>query len=123
VTHVLSDIPGVTGLQSIRAIVQGERDPHTLAAYRKEHCATSEADMANAFTGNDRPEHLCALTQARALYDCSHQQLAACDQEIAQQYAAFTPQVDLTDHPLPPRKRRRNTPQGHAPTCDVRRDL
>jgi len=31
VTHVLSDIPGVTGLQSIRAIVQGERDPHTRA--------------------------------------------------------------------------------------------
>lgn len=120
---VISDITGVTGLQIIRAIVQGEHDPHTLAAYRNAHGATSEEDMAKALTGNYRPEHLFALKQALELYDCSNQPLAACDHEIAQKYAAFTPQVDLTAQPLPPRKRRRNTPQGHAPTFDVRSDL
>jgi hypothetical protein len=79
--------------------------------------------MANAFTGNYRPEHLVALQQALALDDFYHQQLTACDQEIAPKDAAFTPQVDLTDHPLPPRKRRRNQPQGNEPTFDWRRDL
>jgi hypothetical protein len=47
-TNVISDITGVTGLQIIRAMVPGERDPHTLAAYRNEPCATSEEDMAHA---------------------------------------------------------------------------
>ena len=98
-TNVISDITGVTGLQILRAMVQGEHDPHTLAAYRNAHGATSEEDMANAFTGNYRPEHLFALTQALELYDFYTQQLTAWDQEIAQTYAAFTPQVDLTETP------------------------
>jgi hypothetical protein len=98
-TNVISDITGVTGLQIIRAMVRGERDPHTLAAYRNEHCATSEEDMAKAFTGNDRPEQLFVLTQALELYDFYNQQITACDQEIEQTYAAFTPQVDLTETP------------------------
>jgi len=122
-TNVISDITGVTGLQILRAIVRGEHDPHTLAAYRNAHGAKSEEDIAKAFTGNDRPAPLCALTQALELYDFYNQQLTACDQEIAQKYAAFTPQVDLTAQPLPPPKRRRNTPQGNEPTFDVRSDL
>ena len=55
VTNVISDITGVTGLQIIRAMVQGERDPHTLAAYRNEHCAKSEEDIAKALTGQLPP--------------------------------------------------------------------
>ena len=122
-TNVISDITGVTGLQIIRAIVRGERAPYTLAAYRHEHCAKSEEDIANALTGNYRPEHLFALTQALELYDFYHQQITACDQEIAPKYAAFKPPVDLTAQPLPPRKRRRHKPQGNEPTFDLRRDL
>jgi len=34
-TTVLSDITGVTGMQIIRAIIGGERDPHVLASYRQ----------------------------------------------------------------------------------------
>lgn len=36
--HVVSDITGVTGMQIIRAIVGGERDPETLAAKRDVRC-------------------------------------------------------------------------------------
>ena len=68
-TNVISDITGVTGLQIIRAMVQGERDSHMLAAYRNAPCAQSEEDMSNAFTGHYRPEHLFALKQALALHD------------------------------------------------------
>ena len=98
--QVISDITGVTGRQIIRAMVRGERDPHLLAAYRNEHCAKSEEDMATALTGNYRPEQLFALTQALALYDFYHQQITACDHEMAQKYAAFQPQIDLTEHAL-----------------------
>jgi len=122
-TNVISDITGVTGLQIIRAIIHGERDPHTLAAYRNEHCAKSEEDIAKAFTGNYRPEHLFALKQALELYDFYNQQITACDQEIEQKYAAFKPQVDLTETPLPSRKQRRNKPKGNEPAFDLRRDL
>ena len=97
--QVISDITGVTGLQIIRARVRGECDPHLLAAYRNEHCATSADDMATALTGNYRPEQLFALTQALALYDFYNQQITACDHEIAQKYAAFTPQIDRTEPP------------------------
>ena len=47
-TTVISDITGVTGLQIIRAMVQGARDPHTRAAYRNAHGAKSEEAMAHA---------------------------------------------------------------------------
>ncbi len=122
-TNVLSDITGVTGLQIIRAMVRGARHPHTLAAYRHEPCAKSEEDIAKALTGHYRPEHLFALTQALELYDVYNQQITTCDQEIAPQYAAFKPPVDLAETPLPSRKPKRNKPQGNEPTFDLRSDL
>jgi hypothetical protein len=36
--NVVSDITGKTGMTIIRAIVKGERDPNTLAAYRDRRC-------------------------------------------------------------------------------------
>ena len=80
--NVRSDSTGLTGLPILRAMVRGERDPHTLAAYRHAHGATSEEAMANAFTGNYRPAHLVARTQALELSDFYHQHITACDQAI-----------------------------------------
>jgi transposase len=36
--HVASDITGVTGMRIVRAIVAGERDSATLAAFRDGRC-------------------------------------------------------------------------------------
>jgi len=98
-TNGLSDITGVTGLPIIRALGPGERDPHTLAAYRNEPGAKREAAMAQAFTGHDRPAPRWALTQALEWPECYHPPISACDQEIAPKDAAFTPQVALTAPP------------------------
>src|SRR4029453_17013525 len=68
-TQVLTDITGVTGLASIRAIVAGERDPVHLARFRAPPCARSTEDIAKALTGHYQPEHVLALKQALALYD------------------------------------------------------
>ena len=59
--HVLSDITGATGMQIIRAILAGERDPHRLAALRDAHCKQPEAIIAKALQGDWRAEHLFAL--------------------------------------------------------------
>ena len=68
-TNVLSDITGQTGMQIIRDVVAGARDPVTLAQYRDPRCHSTEDEIAKALTGNYRPEHVFALQQAVELYD------------------------------------------------------
>ena len=58
--HVISDITGVTGMQIIRAIVAGERDPSVLASYRDTRCHASAETVRQALVGNDREEHIFA---------------------------------------------------------------
>jgi len=87
-TSVLSDISGVTGMQIIRAIVAGERDPQVLARYRQKGCKQSPERIAAALEGNYRPEHLFTLQQAMEAYDFYDQQLQACDAQLAAMYQA-----------------------------------
>ena len=69
VHHAVSDITGVTGMAIIRAIMDGERDPHALAGLRDRRCCKSEAQIAEHLTGNWRAEHLFNLRQALKMYD------------------------------------------------------
>lgn len=39
--HIVSDITGATSMRIIRAIVEGERDPEALAAFRNVRCKSS----------------------------------------------------------------------------------
>jgi len=80
--HVVSDITGVTGMRIIRAIVAGERDPAILASYRDVRCHASVETVRQALVGNDREEHVFALTQALELYDVYQAKVAACDGQI-----------------------------------------
>jgi transposase len=78
----VSDITGKTGISIIRAIVRGERDPHALAQMRHTRLKASREELAQALTGNYRPEHLFALAQALEAYDFTHQQIESCDRTI-----------------------------------------
>src|SRR6195952_565972 len=80
--HVVTDITGATGLRIIRAIVAGERDPAILASYRDVRCHASVETVRQALVGNDREEHIFALTQALELYDVYQAKVAACDGQI-----------------------------------------
>jgi len=80
--HVVSDITGVTGMRIIRAIVAGERDPAIQASYREVRCHASVETVRPALVGNDREEHIFALTQALELYDVYQAKVAACDGQI-----------------------------------------
>ncbi|MCL0093874.1 IS110 family transposase [Dehalococcoidia bacterium] len=119
-TNVITDITGVTGMNIIQAILSGERHPEKLAEYRNEHCARSQAEIAESLRGNYQPEHLFALKQAVEMYDFYNQQIAACDREIEAKYAAFKYRVDIEEKPLKPPKRKRNQPEGNAPDFDLR---
>jgi transposase len=59
--HVVSDMTGETGMQIIRAMVGGERDPQVLAKRRDDRCKASERTVQSALVGNDQPEHVFAL--------------------------------------------------------------
>jgi transposase len=106
-SQVLSDITGATGLQIIRAIVAGERNPDALAALRNYRCKKDAAEIAKALTGTWRQEHLFVLQQSLACYDFYTAQIDQCDAEIAQTYALIRPDwqsVDPAEPYLPPSK-------------------
>lgn len=114
--QVVADITGDTGMAIVRAIVAGERDSVKLAQFRNFRCKSSEDTIAKALTGTWKAEHLFALQQALALYDFYTAQVAACDGQIEQHYAAMKPRWEPTaadSTPLAPprsRKKRKNEP-------------
>jgi transposase len=120
-TNVLRDITGQTGLQILRAIVAGERDPQVLARFRDRRCAKSASEIAKSLTGHYKSEHVFALQQALELYDVYNQKVAACDEQIAACCASFAPQVDVQQHPLPPPARERRSK--NSPPFDLRTHL
>ena len=122
-TQVLSDLTGLTGLQIIRAIVAGQRDPVQLAQLRNPRCRSSHDDIAKALTGNYRPEHVFALKQALTLYDVYTQQLQDCDAEIERHYAALKPRFDDTPPPPLPPDAKTNTHSKNDPAGEVRAQL
>src|ERR1039457_2626953 len=108
--HVISDITGVTGLAIVDAILHGQRDPVELAKLRAPNTKASEETIRQSLVGNWRAEHLFTLKQSRQMYRVYQEQIAACNQEIEKLLAAFQPQVDPLERPLPldrKKKRRR----------------
>lgn len=88
--HVVSDITGATGMRIIRAIVAGERDPDVLAAFRDVRCHASVETIRAALVGNDRDEHIFALTQSLELYDAYQAKMADCDRKLEAAVEALT---------------------------------
>lgn len=79
---VVSDITGATGMAILRAIVSGNYNPQTLSQHRDARCRASKKEIAEALTGNYRPEHVFALTQALELYDLYQEKIRECDAKI-----------------------------------------
>ena len=88
--HVVSDITGATGMRIIRAIVAGERNPDVLATYRDVRCHSSIETIRAALVGNDRDEHIFALTQSLELYDTYQAKMLDCDRKLEVLIAALS---------------------------------
>ena len=125
-SHARSEVTGTTGLQMIRAIVAGERDPHTLAALRNDRCKKEGEEIALALTGTWRAEHLFVLTQALALFDFSTVQISACDAQIEGAFSVIKPHFEpAAEEPVPtcattPPRRKPHSHSKHAPAVNTR---
>ena len=97
--HVISDITGETGMNIIRAINKGERDPIVLAEHRDRRCKSSVADIKAALTGNYRAEHLFFLKQSLELYDLFQEKIHSCDNEIELKMAKFSTDARVLNVP------------------------
>jgi transposase len=99
-TEVISDITGVTGMNIIRAIIGGERDPQKLACLRKAGCKNDTDVIARALCGTWKQEHLFALQQAVALFDFYQKQIEECEQKIHKHLESFDDRSN--GNPMPP---------------------
>jgi len=116
--NVVSDIKGVTGMQIIRAILDGERDPLALAKFRDGRCKKSEKVIAASLVGHYRDEHLFSLKQAVELYDTYQQQIDFCDAAIEAQLERMGSGNDRGA--IPPTKKKKTK---SSPHFDVRGDI
>jgi transposase len=106
-TEVVSDINGKTGMEILRAILAGERDPQRLARHRDRRCKHDQATIAKALEGHWRAEHLFALQQAVEQYEFLQQQLQACEQQIEACLQTCVTHVEVEPPPPTPTRKRR----------------
>ena len=97
--HAVSDIDGVTGMRILGAIVDGERNPRTLAKLRDKRCRNSEAEIAEELTGNWREEHLFNLKQAYRTLCFLDERIAEYDRQIRDMYAKIAEAFPPADPP------------------------
>lgn len=98
------------------AILEGERDPHELAALRNYNVKASEEEIAGSLEGNWQEDLLFLLQQEQAGYEFCQKQMAECDARL-QQYLAHRKDrsagASLTEEKRKPRqhKNTKNHPQ------------
>jgi hypothetical protein len=105
----------------IRALVAGERHPAVLATHRDPRCRASAGAIRQALVGNDREEHIFALTQALELYDVYQAKVALCDVRIKAVLKRLQKASSGPAGKLPPVRTTKK--QSNSPAFDVRAAL
>src|SRR5207248_2405252 len=83
-SRVLSDLSGVSGLSILAAILEGERDPATLAALVQPEVKATPQEIAKSLEGNWREELLFVLRQEVELYRVYQKKIDDCDLQLRQ---------------------------------------
>ena len=109
--HVISDITGVTGMNIIKSIIDGERDPHKLAQFRNANIKSDEKTIIKALEGDWRKEHIIVLKQELKIYEFYQKQISECDAAIETCYKEFDKRSngDLTNDKK--QKKGKNSPK------------
>lgn len=121
--NVLSDISGVTGQAIIKAILDGERDPHKLAELRDPRVRASEEQIAQYLEGNWQQDLLFVLKQEHQAYEFCQKQMAACDEQLQQYLQQREDRSQGASLPEEKRKGRLKKKKGNAPQFDLRAEL
>ena len=89
VHHAVSDIDGKTGMEIIKAIVEGERNPQKLATLRDKRCKKTEKEIADHLTGTWRDEHLFNLGQAFKTLQFLDERIVEYDSKASAMFASL----------------------------------
>jgi transposase len=94
--HVISSLTGLSGLNVIQAILNGERDPKVLLSLCVQQIRTHKSQqVVESLRGTWSPQHLFALRQAFEMWQCYQERIKECDetlQEVLQEMSANSPQ-------------------------------
>jgi transposase len=121
-SNVLSDISGVSGMSMIAAILDGERDPWTLAALAQPEVKSTAQDIAKSLEGNWRDELLFVLRQDVELYRIYQDKIGDCDLQLRKHLESFGSVVDLQTQPIGPKPKGKKGSK-NAPHFDLRTEL
>jgi hypothetical protein len=121
--NVLSDISGKSGQAIIHAILQGERDPHELAALCSYNVKASEEEIAGSLEGNWQEDLLFLLRQEQAGYEFCQKQMAECDAQLQQYLRQRKDRSAGASLPEEKRKRRQHRNKKNHPQFDLREQL
>ena len=80
---VIRDLTGVSGLNVVRAILEGERDLDRLLALCDEQIRSKKSEVVKeSLRGCWKDEQLFALRQALELWETFQQKIVACDRQL-----------------------------------------
>lgn len=119
--HAISDITGTSGINIIKAILGGERDPKALANLSVNGCRKKIDLIEKALDGNYRQEHLFSLRQAYEGYEFFHEQIVQCEKAIQQLLDCLKPNTlpekKPTEEACLSKKNARKTQSNRSPYC------
>ena len=119
---MLSDLSGVSGMKIIGAILEGERDPWTLAALVQPGVKATPEDIAKSLEGNWREELLFVLRQHVELYRIYQDKITDCDLQLRKPLESLGSKLDLKTQPIGPRPKGKKK-SWNAPAFDLRTEL
>jgi transposase len=120
-SHVISDLTGVTGLAIVDAILNGERDLKKLAGLRDARVHASEETIMKSLEGDYRLEHLITLRHSLDLYRHYQLKIGELDKKMEAFMSSLPDRVDISQCPLPARRKKSRAHKQHnAPAFDLR---
>ena len=115
---VISDVLGKSGQAIIRAIIDGNHDPKSLAQKADGRCKASKEAIAKSLEGTWDEDLLFILKQTVELYDTYQEKVKSCEQEIEKLMMRYAGQVDLGKAEKLLRSNKRSTYK-NAPDIDI----
>lgn len=97
---VISDILGKTGMQIIRAILDGNYDPEELSRLRDPRIKATREDIVKSLQGVWKEEYLFTLGQAYETYMFYQQQIEECDKKIHEQLLTQVAKANAGEVPV-----------------------
>jgi transposase len=98
-SNVLSDLSGVSGMKIIQGILDGERDPWTLAAWVEPGVRATRDEIVKSLEGNWREELLFILRQHVEIYRIYQEKITDCDLQLRKHLESLGGKVDLQTQP------------------------